>query len=72
MKCFCFQWEAKVQRCQKEFDDISAEIKREMERFEINRAKDFKTTIIKYLQEQMAHQQQVSSLPLELISMFNL
>lgn len=54
-----FQWESKVQRCQKEFDDISAEIKREMERFEINRARDFKTTIIKYLQEQMAHQQQV-------------
>jgi sorting nexin-1/2 len=59
---FNFQWEAKVQRCQKEFDDISAEIKREMERFEINRAKDFKATIVKYLQDQMAHQQQVSSL----------
>lgn len=55
-----FQWEAKVLRCQKEFDDISAEIKREMERFEINRAKDFKATVIKYLQDQMAHQQQVS------------
>lgn len=54
------QWEAKVQRCQKEFDDISAEIKNEMERFEINRAKDFKSTIIKYLEDQMAHQQQVS------------
>lgn len=48
-----------MQRCQKEFDDISAEIKREMERFEINRAKDFKATVIKYLQDQMAHQQQV-------------
>jgi sorting nexin-1/2 len=33
-----------------------------MERFEINRAKDFKATIVKYLQDQMAHQQQVSSL----------
>ncbi|CRL01630.1 CLUMA_CG014277, isoform A [Clunio marinus] len=53
------EWEAKVQRCQKEFDDISAEIKREMERFEINRAKDFKAAIIKYLQDQMAHQQQI-------------
>lgn len=48
-----------MQRCQKEFDDISAEIKREMERFEINRAKDFKATIVKYLQDQMAHQQQI-------------
>lgn len=54
------KWESKVQRCQKEFDDISAEIKREMERFEINRVKDFKTTIVKYLQDQMAHQQQVN------------
>lgn len=53
------EWEAKVQRCQKEFDDISTEIKREMDRFEINRAKDFKATIIKYLEDQMAHQQQL-------------
>lgn len=58
-KCVSHQWEAKVQRCQKEFDDISAEIKREMERFEMNRAKDFKATIIKYLEDQMAHQQQL-------------
>ena len=49
-----------MQRCQKEFEDISAEIKREVERFEINRAKDFKSTIIKYLQDQMAHQQQIA------------
>lgn len=56
------EWECKVQRCQKEFDDISTEIKREMERFEINRARDFKATIIKYLEDQMAHQQQVSLL----------
>jgi hypothetical protein len=63
-----FQWEAKVQRCQKEFDDISAEIKREMERFEINRAKDFKATIVKYLQDQMAHQQQVKTKSFFLLS----
>lgn len=56
---YIFQWEAKVQRCQKEFDEISAEIKRETERFEIDRVRDFKTTIIKYLEDQMAHQQQV-------------
>lgn len=29
-----------------------------MERFELTRARDFKTTIIKYLEDQMAHQQQ--------------
>lgn len=53
------QWEAKVQRCQTEFEEISAEIKKETERFEIDRVRDFKATIIKYLQDQMAHQQQV-------------
>ncbi|XP_037036536.1 sorting nexin-2-like isoform X2 [Bradysia coprophila] len=53
------EWEAKVQRCQKEFEEISAEIKKETERFEIDRVRDFKATIIKYLQDQMAHQQQV-------------
>lgn len=53
------EWEAKVQRCQKEFDDISAEIKKEVERFDANRKKDFKATIIRYLEDQMAHQQQV-------------
>lgn len=58
---FLSQWEAKVQRCQKEFDNISAEIKKEMERFELTRARDFKSTIIKYLEDQMAHQQQVRS-----------
>lgn len=52
------EWEAKVQRCQKEFDNISSEIKKEMERFELTRARDFKSTIIKYLEDQMAHQQQ--------------
>lgn len=50
-----------MQRCQKEFDNISAEIKKEMERFELTRARDFKSTIIKYLEDQMAHQQQVRS-----------
>ncbi|XP_049284922.1 sorting nexin-2 isoform X1 [Anopheles funestus] len=52
------EWEGKVQRCQKEFDNISSEIKKEMERFELARARDFKSTIVKYLQDQMAHQQQ--------------
>lgn len=48
-----------MQRCQQEFEEISVEIKREIERFEMNRVRDFKATIIKYLQDQMAHQQQV-------------
>lgn len=54
------EWEAKVQRCQQEFDKISQEIKKEMERFEVKRISEFKSIIIKYLEDQMAHQQQVS------------
>lgn len=52
-------WERKVQECQKDFEEISAEIKKEMGRFEITRARDFKSTIVKYLEDQMAHQQQL-------------
>ena len=55
----CFQWQAKVERGQEEFDAISQMIKKEMERFEINRVKDFKQTIINYLENLMLHQQQV-------------
>lgn len=53
------EWEAKVQRCQQEFEEISQEIKKEMERFEVKRVNEFKAIIIKYLEDQMAHQQQV-------------
>jgi sorting nexin-1/2 len=54
-----FQWEAKVERGQEEFDNISKMIKKEMERFEVNRVKDFKAIIIQYLETLMSHQQQV-------------
>lgn len=57
-----FQWQAKVERGQEEFDAISQMIKKEMERFEINRVKDFKQTIINYLENLMLHQQQVCNL----------
>lgn len=53
------EWEAKVQRCQQEFEEISQEIKKEMDRFEVKRVHEFKAIIIKYLEDQMAHQQQV-------------
>jgi len=53
------EWEAKVERCQEEFTNISKMIKKEMERLDISRVKDFKATIIKYLEEQMTHQQQL-------------
>lgn len=53
------EWEAKVQRCQREFEIISQEIKKEMDRFEVKRVQEFKAIIVKYLEDQMAHQQQV-------------
>lgn len=53
------EWEAKVQRCQQEFEEISKEIKKEMERFDVKRVIEFKSTILKYFEDQMAHQQQV-------------
>lgn len=53
------EWESKVQRCQQEFEEISKEIKKEMERFDIKRVSEFKSIIIKYLEDSMAHQQQV-------------
>ncbi|XP_054277685.1 sorting nexin-2-like [Macrosteles quadrilineatus] len=53
------EWEAKVERCQEEFTSISKMIKKELERFDVSRVKDFKATIIKYMEEQMTHQQQL-------------
>lgn len=53
------EWEAKVQRCQQEFELISKEIKKEMDRFELKRIEEIKAMVIKYLEDQMAHQQQV-------------
>lgn len=53
------EWSAKVERGQEEFDNISQMIKKEMERFEINRVKDFKSIIIQYLETLMNQQQEV-------------
>lgn len=55
------EWTAKVERCQEEFDKITAMIKKELDRFEINRVKDFKAIIIKYLEAQVEQQQQVGN-----------
>ncbi|KAK2163468.1 hypothetical protein LSH36_79g09044 [Paralvinella palmiformis] len=53
------QLEDKVDKCQEEFDKISKNIRKEMLRFEKQRVKDFKTTIIHYLESLMNNQQQV-------------
>lgn len=58
---FCeFQWEAKVERSQEAFNKISKMIKLEMDRFEKCRIHDFKMMFIKYLENHMEHQAQVS------------
>lgn len=53
------EWEAKVERCQEEFNSISKMIREELEQFDVNRVKDFKETIIKYLESMLDHQQNV-------------
>lgn len=52
-------WRAKVQRCQKEFEDISITIKKEMERFDVIRVREIKASVLKYVEDQMAHQHQL-------------
>jgi sorting nexin-1/2 len=54
-----FQWEQKVDRGQEDFDRISKAIRKEMVRFDKQRVKDFKSTIIHYLETLMNNQQQV-------------
>uniref|UniRef100_A0AAR2JW83 Sorting nexin-2 n=1 Tax=Pygocentrus nattereri TaxID=42514 RepID=A0AAR2JW83_PYGNA len=51
------EWEAKVQQGERDFEQISKNIRREVERFEKQRVKDFKVVIIKYL-ESLVHTQQ--------------
>ena len=56
--CFC-QWEAKVQQGERDFEQISKTIRKEVGRFEKERVKDFKTVIIKYLESLVQTQQQL-------------
>lgn len=60
MNIFYFKWGAKVERGQQEFNNISSMIKKEMEMFEAARVKEFKSLIIRYLEDHMAHQAQVT------------
>jgi hypothetical protein len=56
---FVLQWEGKVERAQEEFESMSKVIKKELETFEAARVKDFKKTIVKYLESLLSHQQEV-------------
>jgi len=51
------EWEGKVERTQEEFEAISKVIKKELETFESARVRDFKKTIVKYLESLLTHQQ---------------
>ncbi|EFX90126.1 sorting nexin-2-like [Daphnia pulex] len=53
------EWEAKVNRSQEEFDSISKAIKKELERFDLQRVKDFKAAFISYLEAQMKAQDKI-------------
>lgn len=46
---------------ERDFEQISEMIKKEMDRFERTRIKDFKETLVKYLEALMLHQQQVKA-----------
>ncbi|XP_022102984.1 sorting nexin-2-like [Acanthaster planci] len=52
-------WEDKEAKGQKDFEKISKTIRKEYGRFEMNRVRDFRSVIIKYLEALMNHQQQV-------------
>ncbi|XP_004267477.1 sorting nexin-2 isoform X1 [Orcinus orca] len=53
------EWEAKVQQGERDFEQISKTIRKEVGRFEKQRVKDFKTVIIKYLESLVQTQQQL-------------
>uniref|UniRef100_A0A3B3TH86 Sorting nexin-2 n=1 Tax=Paramormyrops kingsleyae TaxID=1676925 RepID=A0A3B3TH86_9TELE len=53
------EWEAKVQQGERDFEQISKTIRKEVGRFEKQRVNDFKVAIIKYLESLVQTQQQL-------------
>ncbi|XP_054721066.1 sorting nexin-2-like isoform X2 [Uloborus diversus] len=53
------EWEAKSERGQEEFENISKMIRKEVERFEKSRVHDFKVSIVKYMESLLETQQQL-------------
>lgn len=53
------EWKAKVDRGQQEFEDISRNIRVELEKFELNRVQEFKNNIVKYMESLLETQQQL-------------
>ena len=55
------KWELKVEKGAHDFDQISKTIKEEVKRFDLNRAREFKNELTKYLQALLSSQEQVKS-----------
>ncbi|OQR68573.1 sorting nexin-2-like [Tropilaelaps mercedesae] len=56
------EWEAKVERGEEEFRQISKVIKHEVEGFEVKRIEEFKNSIIRYMECLLETQQQLTQL----------
>ena len=54
------EWESKLEISLEEFEDISRNIKKEVERFDEMRVHDFCTSLTKYLETLLIHQQQLT------------
>ena len=57
--------EQRVAKSEEEFNDISETIRKEMARFDRQKALDFKSTVVNYLQCLMNYQQQVEFTPVQ-------
>lgn len=55
-------WVVKVNRAQKEFENVSVGVKGEIERFDQQKVQDVQSIFIKYFEDQMAHQNQLMGL----------
>uniref|UniRef100_A0A674BRT3 Sorting nexin-2 n=1 Tax=Salmo trutta TaxID=8032 RepID=A0A674BRT3_SALTR len=53
------EWEAKVTQYERDFDRVSATVRKEVLRFEKEKARDFKKQIVKYLESLLQSQQQL-------------
>lgn len=53
------EWEAKVERGQEEFENVSRVIRTEMDRFELNRIADFRNSVVRYFEFLLDTQQQL-------------
>ncbi|KAM4619429.1 sorting nexin-1a isoform 1-T1 [Polymixia lowei] len=53
------EWEAKVTQYERDFDRVSATVRKEVLRFEKEKARDFKRQVMKYLESLLQSQQQL-------------